>query len=79
MKVGRHSINVSNTDKVLFPDDGVTKGDLIDYYEAVGPQMVSYLKGRHCPSSGIPTASTSSRCSSRTHRSTSRSGSKPPR
>jgi bifunctional non-homologous end joining protein LigD len=46
MKVGRHSINVSNTDKVLFPDDGVTKGDLIDYYEAVGPQMVSYLKGR---------------------------------
>ncbi|TDO52945.1 hypothetical protein EV651_117135 [Kribbella sp. VKM Ac-2571] len=39
MKVGRRTVNLSNTDKVLFPDDGVTKGDLIEYYETVGSHM----------------------------------------
>jgi hypothetical protein len=29
---GDHSIKLSNTDKVLFPEDGITKGDLIDYH-----------------------------------------------
>jgi bifunctional non-homologous end joining protein LigD len=46
MKIGRHTVELSNTDKVLFPDDGLTKGDLVEYYKAVGPQMVPYLKGR---------------------------------
>lgn len=46
MKVGRRTVDVSRTDKVLFPGDGVTKGDLIEYYAEVAPRMVSYLKGR---------------------------------
>jgi bifunctional non-homologous end joining protein LigD len=46
IRVGRRTIQLSRTDKVLFPDDGVTKGDLISYYEAVAPRMVPYLKGR---------------------------------
>jgi bifunctional non-homologous end joining protein LigD len=31
---------------VLFPDDGITKGDLFDYYEAVGPWIVPHLRDR---------------------------------
>ncbi|QQS42877.1 MAG: non-homologous end-joining DNA ligase [Acidobacteriota bacterium] len=42
MRIGRRSIDISNRDKVFFPDDGITKGDLIDYYEAVAEQFVSH-------------------------------------
>lgn len=31
---------------MLFPRDGVTKGDLWDYYEAVAPVLVPHLRGR---------------------------------
>jgi bifunctional non-homologous end joining protein LigD len=36
-------IEVSNPDKVLFPDDGVTKGEVVAYYAAVAEQMLPYL------------------------------------
>ncbi|MGN6378617.1 MAG: DNA ligase D [Gaiellales bacterium] len=35
-----------NLDKVFFPEDGVTKGDLIEYYRAVAPAVVEHLRGR---------------------------------
>ena len=31
IKIGAHTVELSNLDKVLFPDEGITKGDLIDY------------------------------------------------
>jgi bifunctional non-homologous end joining protein LigD len=31
---------------VLFPDDGITKGDLAAYYEAIAPVMLPHLRGR---------------------------------
>ena len=34
VKVGRLTVALSNTGKVLFPGDGITKGDLIGYYQA---------------------------------------------
>lgn len=37
---------ISNPDKLLFPDDGVTKADLVDYYTRVAPVMVPHLRGR---------------------------------
>ena len=46
MKVGSQTLSVSNLDKVLWPRDGYTKGDLIDYYNAVAPWMVPHLKER---------------------------------
>lgn len=46
MKVGRRTIQLSNTGKVLFPGDELTKGDLVEYYEAVGAWMVPHLKER---------------------------------
>jgi len=37
---------VTNLDKVLFPHDGITKGDLIAYYRAVAPYILPYVRGR---------------------------------
>jgi len=39
-------LTVSNLDKVLFPKTGFTKGQLIDYYLRVAPEMLPHLKGR---------------------------------
>ena len=39
-------VEISNPDKVLFPDDGITKRDLGSYYEAVAPAMVPHVKDR---------------------------------
>ena len=36
----------SNLDKVFWPDDGYTKGDLIEYYRTISPWLLPYLKDR---------------------------------
>jgi len=43
---GRYSVELSNTDKVLFPDSGITKGDLIAYYRQVAEVMVPHMENR---------------------------------
>ncbi len=45
--IGKRTISLSNLDKVLFPRDGFTKGDLIAYYRAVAPWLLPHL--RDCP------------------------------
>ena len=42
---GRH-LRVTNTDRVLWPGTGFTKGDLIDYYSAVAPALLPHLVDR---------------------------------
>ena len=37
---------ISHPEKVLFPDDGITKGELAAYYEAVASLMVPHIDGR---------------------------------
>lgn len=39
-------IPVSNLNKVLYPQTGFTKGDLINYYREIGPTLIPHLKGR---------------------------------
>ena len=39
-------VTVSNLDKVLFPDDGFTKGDLINYYIRISQTLLPYLRDR---------------------------------
>ncbi len=36
----------TNTGKVFWPEDGYTKGDLIEYYRAVSPWLLAYLRNR---------------------------------
>jgi bifunctional non-homologous end joining protein LigD len=45
-KRGRRFVRLSSADRVLWPDDGITKGDLWDYYEAVAPVLVPHLRNR---------------------------------
>jgi bifunctional non-homologous end joining protein LigD len=37
---------ITHPEKVLFPDDGITKGDLAAYYEAIAPYMLPHIRGR---------------------------------
>src|SRR5436190_2818118 len=41
-----HTVNLSSADRVLYPDDGITKGDLFSYYERVAPVLVPHLRDR---------------------------------
>jgi bifunctional non-homologous end joining protein LigD len=40
------TVAITHPEKVLFPDDGITKGELCAYYEAVAPVMVPHVRGR---------------------------------
>jgi bifunctional non-homologous end joining protein LigD len=40
------TIDISNVDKVFFPDGGLTKGDLLDYHVRVAELMLAHLKDR---------------------------------
>ena len=46
VQFGPHSFEVSNLDKVLFPDAGITKGELVEHYRAVADVMVPHLRDR---------------------------------
>jgi len=37
---------ISHPEKVLFPDDGITKGELASYYEMIAPVMVPHMRNR---------------------------------
>jgi len=44
--VDGHSITVTHPDKILFPDDGITKGDLVDYYQRIAGRMLPQVRDR---------------------------------
>src|SRR5260370_119990 len=46
MEVEGRQLSVSSLDKVLYPADGFTKGQLIDYYVRVAPVLLPHLRGR---------------------------------
>jgi bifunctional non-homologous end joining protein LigD len=39
-------VRLSSADRVLFPDDGITKGDLFSYYGKVAPAIIPHLRDR---------------------------------
>jgi bifunctional non-homologous end joining protein LigD len=43
---GGVTVQLSHLDKVFFPDEGLHKGDLVDYYRMVAPRMLPYLRER---------------------------------
>ena len=40
------AVKVTHPEKVLFPDSGITKGDVCLYYEAIAPLMLPHVTGR---------------------------------
>ncbi len=45
IEVQGRRLRLSNREKVLYPDAGFTKGELIDYYTAVAPFLLPHLAG----------------------------------
>lgn len=41
-----HHLKVTNLDKVLYPETGFTKGEVIDYYARIAPTMLTHLAHR---------------------------------
>ena len=39
-------MRVSNADRVVFPGDGITKGEVVAYYQTVAPRMLPFIVGR---------------------------------
>lgn len=46
IEVGEHQLEISNPDKLMFPESGVTKGDLATYYYRIGETMLPHVRGR---------------------------------
>jgi len=45
-KINGHKIEINNADKELFPEDGITKGEVVDYYGRIAETMLPYMKDR---------------------------------
>ena len=46
IRVGRRVIKTSSEDRVLFPRDGITKGEIVEYYRAIAPFMIPHVRKR---------------------------------
>ena len=46
VEVDGRELKLTNLDKVLYPDAGFSKGEVVDYYAKVAPAMVPHLRGR---------------------------------
>jgi bifunctional non-homologous end joining protein LigD len=45
-QVGKRKVEISNLDKILFPEDGITKAEIIEYYLKIAPTLLQHVKGR---------------------------------
>ncbi len=46
VQVGKRKLELSNLNKVLWPEDGVTKAELIQYYLSIAPTILNHIRGR---------------------------------
>jgi bifunctional non-homologous end joining protein LigD len=46
LRRGNRVLKLSNLDKPFWPEEGITKGDLIEYYRAVAPVLVPHVRDR---------------------------------
>lgn len=44
--LGPYTVDLSNLDKVFYPEDGITKGDVVEYYRRVAEWMLPHLRDR---------------------------------
>ncbi|WP_018612486.1 non-homologous end-joining DNA ligase [Segetibacter koreensis] len=45
-KIGKAELKTTNRTKVFFPDEGITKGDVLDYYDKMSELIIPYIKDR---------------------------------
>lgn len=46
VQVGKHRIELSNLQKVLFPEDGILKAQVVEYYLKIAPTILRHTSGR---------------------------------
>ena len=46
VRIGRREIEITRPEKVLFPEDGITKGELIDYYARIATWILPHIRDR---------------------------------
>jgi bifunctional non-homologous end joining protein LigD len=46
LRRGGRTLRIANLDKVFWPGEGITKGDLVEYYRAIAPVLVPHLRDR---------------------------------
>ncbi len=46
VQVNGCGLTLTNLGKVLYPEDGFTKGEVLDYYERVSPVLLPHIRGR---------------------------------
>ncbi len=46
VSIGKRQVELSNLDKVLYPDDGIVKAQIIEYYLKIAPTILRHIKGR---------------------------------
>jgi bifunctional non-homologous end joining protein LigD len=46
LRKGKRTLKLSNLDKVFWPDEGITKGDLLAYYREIAPVLLPHLRDR---------------------------------
>jgi bifunctional non-homologous end joining protein LigD len=46
LRIGRREVKITHPRKILFPDDGVTKQELVDYYWRAATWMLPHVRGR---------------------------------
>jgi len=46
IKIGKHTVKLTNQNKVYFPESGITKGDVVEYYQSVAKYILPHLKSR---------------------------------
>jgi bifunctional non-homologous end joining protein LigD len=44
--IGKRKIELSNLDKVLFPEDHISKAEIIEYYLKIAPTLLNHIRGR---------------------------------
>ena len=76
VKKGKRVLKLSNLDKPFWPEEGITKGDLLTYYRDIAPVLVPHLRDRPFTMKRYPDGWQGKFCSRRTRRSTCRTGSR---
>ncbi|KIC62700.1 DNA ligase D [Chryseobacterium taiwanense] len=45
-KIGKQQVTLTNQNKLYFPADGITKGEVVDYYQSISKFILPHLKNR---------------------------------
>lgn len=54
LTLGPHEVEVKNADKVFFPDEGITKGEVVEYYARIAETMLPHVAGRPVSMERLP-------------------------